>query len=60
MDRSVFDQNITPHYHTPHTLPRAIMRKSKSVFDSISNRQCLMRVLNALTQNSNEGFHYLI
>ncbi|CAF1297479.1 unnamed protein product [Rotaria sordida] len=50
----------TPYDHTPHALPRPVLDAIKPVFDNLCSRESLQRVLDASTQNPNEGFHSLV
>jgi hypothetical protein len=56
--KSVRDK--TQYDHRPHALPRAVLDAIKPVFDNICSRESLARVLNASSQNPNEGFHSIV
>ncbi|CAF3491367.1 unnamed protein product [Rotaria sp. Silwood1] len=50
----------TSYGHKPHALPRPVLDANKPVFDNISSRESLARVVDALGQNPNDGFHSLV
>ena len=50
----------TPYNHAHHALPRPVLNAVRPVFDNLCSRESLARVLNASTQNPNEGFHSLV
>ncbi|CAF3486716.1 unnamed protein product [Rotaria sp. Silwood1] len=50
----------TSYDHTPHALPRPVLDAIKPVFDNLCSRKSLERVLDASSQNPNEGFHSLV
>ncbi|CAF1077732.1 unnamed protein product [Rotaria sordida] len=50
----------TSYDHTPHALPRPVLDAIKPVFDNLCSRESLARVVNASSQNPNEGFHSLV
>ncbi|CAF5046096.1 unnamed protein product, partial [Rotaria sp. Silwood1] len=50
----------TPYDHTPHALPRPVLDAIKPVFDNLCSRKSLARVVDASSQNANEGFHSLV
>ncbi|CAF4076827.1 unnamed protein product, partial [Rotaria sordida] len=45
----------TSYDHTPHALPRPVLDAIKPVFDNLCSRKSLERVLDASSQNPNEG-----
>ena len=50
----------TPYDQEPHALARPVLDAVKPVFDNLCSRQSLARVVDASTQNANEGFHSLV
>jgi hypothetical protein len=50
----------TPYDHTSHGLSRSVLDAIKPVFDNLCSRESLARVVDASSQNSNEGFHSLV
>ncbi|CAF2047892.1 unnamed protein product [Rotaria magnacalcarata] len=50
----------TPYDHTPHGLSRLVLDAIKPVFNNLCSRESLARVVDASTQNPNEGFHSLV
>ncbi|CAF3361073.1 unnamed protein product [Rotaria sp. Silwood2] len=50
----------TPYDHKPHALPRPVLDAIKPVFDNLCSRENLARVVDASSQNPNEGFHSLV
>jgi hypothetical protein len=50
----------TPYDHKPHSLPRSVLNAVKPVFDNLCSRESLTRVLDASSQNPNEGFHSIV
>ncbi|CAF4668239.1 unnamed protein product, partial [Rotaria sp. Silwood2] len=56
--KSVRDK--TPYDHTSHALSRPVLDAIKPVFNNLCSRESLTRVVDASTQNPNEGFHSLV
>ncbi|CAF4648822.1 unnamed protein product [Rotaria sp. Silwood2] len=56
--KSVHDK--TPYDHTSHALPRPVLDAIKPVFNNLCSRESLTRVMDASTQNPNEGFYSLV
>ena len=50
----------TPYDHTSHALSRPVLDAIKPVFNNLCSRESLTRVVDASTQNPNEGFHSLV
>ncbi|CAF2204978.1 unnamed protein product [Rotaria magnacalcarata] len=50
----------TPYDHTSHGLSRPVLDAIKPVFNNLCSRESLARVVDASTQNPNEGFHSLV
>ncbi|CAF1154630.1 unnamed protein product [Rotaria sordida] len=53
-------RNGTPYDHTPHALPHPVLDAIKPVFENLCFRESLARVVDASSQNQNEGFHSLV
>ncbi|CAF4164010.1 unnamed protein product [Rotaria sordida] len=53
-------RNGTPYDHTPHALPCPVLDAIKPVFENLCFRESLARVVDASSQNQNEGFHSLV
>ena len=47
----------TLYGHTSHALPRPILDVIKPIFGNLCSRESLERVVDASSQNPNEGFH---
>ncbi|CAF4766764.1 unnamed protein product, partial [Rotaria sp. Silwood2] len=56
--KSVRDK--TPYDHTSHALPPPVLDAIKPVLNNLCSRESLTRVVDASTQNPNEGFHSLV
>ncbi len=46
--------------HEPHALPRPVLDAIKPVFEKLCSRESLERVIDASSQNPNEGFHSIV
>ncbi|CAF4208516.1 unnamed protein product, partial [Rotaria sordida] len=53
-------RNGTPYDHTPHALPRPVLDAIKPILENLCSRESLVRVVDASSQNPNEGFHSVV
>ncbi|CAF1397743.1 unnamed protein product [Rotaria sordida] len=53
-------RNGTPYDHAPHALPHPVLDAIKPVFENLCFRESVARVVDASSQNQNEGFHSLV